>query len=451
MILIILPHQLYNFNKYVKKEIEKYNIKQIILWEHPQYFTKYDYNKKKLILHRSSMKLYYDTIIKIFKNIKYIEFNQQLTFNFNEKYVIFDPIDKIELLKPINKLKLTIIESPNFLLTKKDYQDYRNKTDKFFFNSFYMFGKGKNYVNIIPNIKSQDKNNRRIPSKNMKYPNLPKPYTKKEEKYVNEAIKYIDKHFNKNMGTTNNFCYPISHQTANKWLINFLKNRLKEFGPYQDYISKDQHFMFHSILSSSINIGLLNPSEIIKKIRNYKSKVPLNSYEGYIRQLFWREYQRYVYIYLKDLDKMNYFGNNKKLNKFWYSDKKDVTGYPPVDKAIEMTYNTGYLHHIQRLMVVGNFMSLNGITYKEAKKWFITFIDGYDYLMYQNIDMILFLSGGKTMRKPYMTSSNYIIKMSDYGKGEWSENWNKMYNDFLKKHKTKLWKFRYSFPTLKKL
>ena len=98
-------------------------------------------------------------------------------------------------------------------------------------------------------------------------------------------------------------------------------------------------------------------------------------------------------------------------------------------------------------------MNLSGISPNEGVKWFMEFsIDSYEWVMQQNVrDMVFFVTGGLTMRKPYITSSNYILKMSNYKKGEWSEKWNELYHNFLKKNKKKLWKFRYSFPTLKNI
>ena len=164
-------------------------------------------------------------------------------------------------------------------------------------------------------------------------------------------------------------------------------------------------------------------------------------------QLFWREYQRYTYIYY-DFSRENYFGNRKKLNKKWYTGE---TGIDPIDDCIKRGFDTGYLHHIERLMVVGNYMNLDGIAPKEGFKWFMEFsCDSYEWVMNQNVlDMVFFVSGGKTMRKPYASSSNYILKMSNYKKGKWSETWTKKYHQFMKKNKEKLWKFRYSFPGLK--
>ena len=119
--------------------------------------------------------------------------------------------------------------------------------------------------------------------------------------------------------------------------------------------------MYHSFLSSSINIGLIHPSDIIKIIKKHEKDIPINSYEGYIRQLFWREYQRYCYDYF-NFKGLDYFGNTKKLDKKWYNGS---IGIEPVDFCINKAFNLAYLHHIERLMVIGNFMNLYGIKPKE--------------------------------------------------------------------------------------
>ena len=437
MNLLILPHQLFDL-KYIK------SFKNIYLYEHPQYFTKYNFNKKKLLLHRASMKYYYDYLMKNNFNVKYIEFNDKLP---NLKYSFFDPIDKL-------KLKGEMLESPNFLLNKEQYKKFQDKKTqklqkgkeiKYLFTNFYMWCKEE--LDLYPKLKSQDKLNRERFKDNIKIPKIPS--NKSDKEYIDEAKKYINRNFKNNYGNTENFIYPISHKTAKKWLINFFKNKLDNFGPYQDFVKQGEYFMYHSLLSSSINIGLLNPSEIVKDLHKYKSKVKINSFEGYLRQLFWREYQRFTYIYV-NWNKMNYFGNKNKLNKKWYN---GTLGIPPIDDLIKSGFDTGYIHHIGRLMFVGNFMNLNQIHPDEGVKWFMEFsIDSYEWVMQQNVrDMVFFVSNGITMRKPYISSSNYILKMSDYKKGDWSDKWNDLYNKFLKKNKSKLWKYRYNFPTLKNL
>lgn len=432
MKLLILPHQLFD-KKYFPKDV-----KDIILYEHPQYFTKYKFNKKKIILHRASMKEYQDLLIKKKYNVKYIEFNNKFIYKKNS-FIIFDSIDKLKIMDKA----LKILESPNFLLSMDNFKELRKKSDKFFFNSFYM--NGKKFINIIPKVKSQDKQNRQKMPKNLEVPKLPNV---KNDKYLKEAIKYVELHFKDNYGSTDNFIYPTNHKEAKLFLKHFIEKRFDNFGPYQDFMVQNKDYMFHSCLSSSINIGLINPLEIIDEIRSLENKIPLNSYEGYIRQLFWREYQRYTYLYC-DFS-TNYFGNKKKLGKEWYN---GTTGCVPVDYAIKTGFESGYLHHIYRLMIIGNYMNLNNISPKEGLKWFMEFsCDSYEWVMYQNVlDMVFFVTGGKTMRKPYSTSSNYVLNMSDFKKGDWSKKWDVLYRKFMEDNIEKLWKFRYSFPALKKI
>jgi deoxyribodipyrimidine photolyase-related protein len=136
------------------------------------------------------------------------------------------------------------------------------------------------------------------------------------------------------------------------------------------------------------------------------------------------------------------------LTKKWYD---GTTGIDPVDDCIVKAFDTGYLHHIERLMIMGNFMNLSGISPKQGYKWFMEFsCDSYDWVMTQNVlDMVFFVTGGKTMRRPYVSSSNYVLKMSDYRKGEWADIWDEKYQKFIKKHRNKLMKYRYYFRGLK--
>ena len=426
MYFVLLPTQLYDI-QYLSKEY-KY-----IIWEHPHYFTSYVYNKKKLLLHKSSMKYYYEYLQKNNFSVEYIEYKKSFSY---KDYFIFDPVDK--LLLPNNS---TIVETPNFLLTKEDYKIYRNKTKSFVFNYFYTFG--KKCIQTLEDVKSQDKYNRKMIPKNIKIPKI--PTNKKDMEYITESIPYVEKKFSKNYGNTNNFIFPVTHKTAKEWLQDFIKNRFEKFGDYQDAIIKEETFLFHSLLSTSINIGLLQPMDIINEVMKYRKKIPLNSLEGFVRQLFWREYQRYCYLYV-DFN-TSYFKNSKKITNEWYNAK---TGIPPVDTCIYNAFQNGYLHHIERLMVVGNFMNLSGINEKDGYKWFMEFsCDSYDWVMHQNVyDMVFFVTGGKTMRKPYISSSNYILKMSNYKKGDWSSIWDNLYYIFLKRHRECLWKFRYHFRGL---
>lgn len=435
---LILPNQLFDV-KYLKQNKIKPSDYQIVIHQHPQYFTKHNYNKKKLVLHYGSIDYYKDYLEKNKYNVNLIKFSDK--FNLKE-YEMFRSADNLNL-KPTLEY-----DNPNYLLNKELLEKYQNKTKSFMFNNFYMWSKSE--LDILKGIKSTDKMNRERMPKNIVIPEL-KELHKTDKDYIKFSIKNVNKDFNKNYGNTENFVYPVTHKSARLFLRNFIKYKFKKFGPYQDFIRKGESYMFHSILSSSINIGLINPLEIINEIEKIKGQIPMNSYEGYIRQLFWREYQLYCYNYV-DFDsalKNPYFNYKNKINKSWYD---GTTGNEVVDDTIKKGFDTGYLHHIERLMVMGNYMNLREIKPEDGFKWFIEFaIDSYDWVMYQNVyDMVFFVTT-KTMRKPYISSENYLLKMSDYKKGKWSEEWRDLYNKFLKKNKDKLWKYRYSFPTLKNM
>lgn len=426
MRFLILPNQLFD-KKYLDKSLH------YVIWECPHFFTAYNYNKKKLMLHRASMKYYYDYLKKHNYHVSYIEYNNILEQD--ESYLLYNPLNKPDILGLPKHYKIYDKPTPSLLLSPTLITEYRKKTKKFFFNAFYMWSKQK--LNIIPKIKSQDKMNRSI-IKNT--PDIKQPFEshQKLNKYIEESIKYVQKHFPNNYGNTDNFIFPITHKDANNWLTHFIKYKSESFGTYQDFIHKDNPYLYHSLLSPLINIGLLTPLDVIKHLN---SSIPLNSYEGFIRQLFWREYQYYCYIYY-DYSNKNYFNNNKKLTTEWYTGN---TGITPIDDAIKEGFNSGYLHHIRRLMVVGNYMNLCQIHPKEGFRWFMEFsCDSYEWVMYQNVyDMVFFVSGGATMRRPYISSSNYIIKMSNYKKDKWSEVWNNKYKQFIIRNKNKLIKFRY--------
>ena len=212
---LILPNQLFE-KKYLDKKFE------YLIYEHPDFFTKYNFNKKKLIMHRASMKYYFDYLKKLKFKVKYLEFDKDLP---DEDYNYFDPINKM-------KIKGVMIESPNFILTKELFEKYRMKTDKFLFTNFYMWSKKE--LNLYPDLKSKDKMNRERYKEGIKIPKIPS--NKPDQEYIDEAIKYVEKHFSKNYGNSDNFIFPISHKTAQKWVKDFFKKRINNFGPYQDFV-----------------------------------------------------------------------------------------------------------------------------------------------------------------------------------------------------------------------
>lgn len=453
MDLLILPHQLFTLDK---KMIRRERVRRIVLWEHPQYFKKYKYNKRRLVMHRASMKVRMEELQGEFLGkVEYCDYDA--VPKLSKKYLVYDPVDDIKL--PAGGV---LMESPNFLMSRELMATYRKKTPHFIFGNFYMWSKKE--LGILVGMKSTDKDNRKKLPKGVK---VPKPWPRLDcrEEMV-KAAKYVEKRFSGNYGTVvsggekGEWMPPLCRSDALKLMRYFIRVKFAKFGDYQDAISKDNGFLFHSLLSASINIGLLNPDEVVTAVlkagkgKGKSGDIPKNSLEGFVRQLFWREYQRYCYIYArKELEGEgkggDFFGNKEQLGKDWYI---GGIGVPVVDDCVKRAFATGYLHHIERLMVIGNFMNLSGIRAKEGFKWFMEFsLDSYEWVMYQNVfDMVFFVTGGLTMRRPYVSSSNYILKMSNYGKGDgkWVEKWDKMYAAFVKRHAKKLHKFRYYFPML---
>jgi deoxyribodipyrimidine photolyase-related protein len=431
MILILLPNQLFE-----KKYLPIVN--KIYLIEEPIYFgyrnKKMNFNKLKLVLHRASMKYYTDYN----KDVEYIEID-----NINYKTLLkgdvtmFHPYDYLleKKYKKYNK-NIKYIDNPNFILTEEQIQIYHNKVNGKNVRMTNFIDYVKEQMNILKGKKSYDKDNRVALPKNIKIPSLPKI---KDDNYIKEAKKYINKKFKNNYGDVNNFIYPISHKESKKWLNNFIKKRFSNFGKYQDAIDSEEPFIFHSVISPMLNIGLLMPTDVIKTVQQaYKrsKNININDFEGFARQIMgWREYQRFCYkFYYQKMITTNIFKNKNKLNKNWYYGNTKID---PVDSAIKISFKYGYLHHIMRLMVMGNVMNLCGIHPDEIYKWFMEFsCDSYDWVMIQNVySMATWSDKGLTMSKPYFSTDNYIMTMGNFKKGRWNDIWSALFYNFLDKHK----------------
>lgn len=432
-LLFVLPHQLFDIN-YSKNII-------IILWEHPYFFTKYNYHKLKLAFHKATMenykiklqgknKLFYinfyeKNYLKIINNI----INNNKIQNIYYYELIEHELDKdfrINILKQIKHNKICKCKSKYFMNDKEDYRDeiitrhdvfYKKQRQKY---NILMTKEN----NPIGGKWSYDINNRNKFPENYKEPLNYKFINKSiRKKIINKSINYINKHFKDNVGdiNINNFVFPINSNETNLWLNHFIKNKFNNFGKYEDSISSEIVFGNHSILSLLINVGLIVPEKVINKVINTKIKIPIESLEGFVRQIIgWREYNYYMYInYHKSLQTTSLYSkdfNNRKIpNKIWNSN----TLIPYIDKIIENVNKYSYTHHIERLMCIGNFFILIGLSPKEIYLWFRTmYIDSYDVFMDTNVyGMLLYAkinNKNHMMTRPYISSSNYIKNMSNY-------------------------------------
>lgn len=236
-----------------------------------------------------------------------------------------------------------------------------------------------------------------------------------------EARVYTEKNFPHNYGSSI-FKYPTTFHEANTWLNDFFEYRFHDFGIYEDAIVANETILNHSVLSPLLNVGLLSSLDVIEKAIDFagKNQIPLNSTEGFLRQILgWREFIRLVYqIKGRKQRTKNYWKFKRKIPaSFW----NGTTGIEPLDLTIRKVLETGYCHHIERLMVLGNFMLLCEFDPDEVYRWFMElFIDAYDWVMVPNVyGMSQFADGGLMSTKPYISGSNYLMKMGNYTKSEW--------------------------------
>lgn len=254
--------------------------------------------------------------------------------------------------------------------------------------------------------------------------------------HVAEVIDLVEREFPHHPGAARDFRWPTTRQQALDWLDDFIEQRLAQFGPYEDAMTSRSENVFHSLLSPYLNMGLLTPAELMHKVAKYGDEVPRQSLEGFVRQVIgWREFVRGVYRQFgEQQDASNFWCHDRELASSWYD---GTTGIPPLDDTIRTAQRVGWTHHIPRLMVLGNLMTLCEIRPGSAHRWFMEmFIDSSEWVMGPNVyGMGLFSDGGIFATKPYICGSNYLRKMSDYSKGPWCDTVDGLYWRFIDKHR----------------
>jgi len=460
--VICFPHQLFEENPCFNDDRKIYLLEDSLFFGDGQYPAAF--HKKKLIFHRASMKYYESYLLSKNYNVSYLEYQSEYAEDikkssisdlFNElrnegikKIYLPDPIDwaveqrlKIESKK--NDIQLYLEETPSFINNRMVNDKYFQKKKSYQQTPFYI-AQRKRLDILAFNGKPKggkwtfDTENRKKIPKDLKIPRILKI---EESEFLKEAITYVEQKFPANPGSTKNFFFPITHEDAKFWFNRFLKDRFKLFGPYEDALKENESILFHSLLSPLINSGLLTPQFIVDSSLNFakKNKIPMNSLEGFIRQIIgWREFMRAIYVIegVKQRNS-NYWNHKYPMPKAFYDGTTDIY---PVDNVIERLLDEAYLHHIERLMILGNFMNLCEIEPKSIYQWFMElFIDAYDWVMVPNVyGMSLNADGGLITTKPYISSSNYVLKMSDYKKGDWCNIWNGLYWRFIHKHQVKI-------------
>ena len=450
-IFLIFPHQLFKDISLLKKADSVYIIEEYL------FFNQYKFHKQKLALHRASMKYYEHYLQENGIKTNYIDatnkqsdiriFIHNIAANQNVSIQLYDVCDhwlekRIIETCHSNNIEFKEYATPLFINSKEDLSMYFGVKQKYLHNDFYIQQRKKLNILIDENGKPQGGKWSHDADNRLKYPKnkiVPKTKFPAINHFYKEAIDYVSKNYKNNYGNiSEEFIYPSTHLQSEEWLDNFLASRLNEFGDYEDAIVDNENILHHSVLTPMLNIGLLLPLQIVHAAIEYanKNSVPINSLEGIIRQIIgWREFIRGLYVFK---------GTKERTTNFWEF-KKDIptsfyeanTGMEPIDTTIKKLINTAYNHHIERLMILGNFMLLCEINPDKVYQWFMEmYIDAYDWVMVPNVyGMSQFSDGGLMATKPYISGSSYVLKMSNFKKGNWCETWDSLFWHFMNKHR----------------
>lgn len=440
-ILLILPNQLFNI------PIPP-SISHIYIIEEPHYFSgDIKPNKIKLAYLRACMKYYTSTYIhESGVPYTYIDIEDIIKSGYGfiasaegniYMYEMTDFKLRNKYLSQPWGIRIHEMQTPMFIMSKDDLDLYNKKYKSPSHATFYETVKNK--LNILKGIKNQDAYNRSNP-RSIIPAELPIYVNSSNTSFYKDGIAYANRSLFKahiGMPTLETLgIYPISSRDAYDAYNKFIETRLNKFGAFQDVIQDDNVFMYHSVISPMLNNGLLIPNKLLELIEQYKERIPITSYEGFIRQIIgWREYMRYIYLYKYDyLIGSNNHHNKARLSLDWYT---GTTGNIVLDTEIKKAITYGYAHHIVRLMVFLSYMIMAEICPEDIYKWFmeVVSIDAYDWVMVSNIySMGYFSSVG--MRRPYLSSSNYLLKMSNYKKnGNWDIKWTELFRTFVKSRK----------------
>lgn len=446
---LIFPHQLFSKSSLLDNEHDIYLIEEYL------FFKQYPFHKQKIAFHRATMRAYHEYLVSIGKSVHYIEsnnfladirsFSAELKSKAIDKIYFIDPTDDW-LEKRIREMSrgygIEMYPNPQFLNTKEDLaQFFRPDKKSFFQTTFYKQQRKKRNILMEKGQKpiggqwTFDSENRK------KYPKSKVPpaiHYPERSNYWDEAVVYTEANFSENPGNVSKEKrYPITFQESNDWLEQFLTFRFFDFGAYEDAIVAEHSILNHSVLSPMMNVGLIKPELIVQRSIEFaqQENIPINSLEGFIRQIIgWREFIRGMYVCKGRYSRTrNFWKFDRKIPKSFYDGS---TGIEPVDQTIKKLLQTGYCHHIERLMILGNFMLLCEFDPDEVYRWFMElFIDAYDWVMVPNVyGMCLFADGGTFATKPYISGSNYIKKMSDFGRGKWEDVWDGLFWQFIDNH-----------------
>lgn len=456
-IIVVLPNQLFKDSEIILKRSQDV----VYIVEHPLFFSSYPYHKLKLILHRSTMKMYFDYLKDTLSvpNVNYVDHKDYKDFvnkirKQNCEVVMFDPVDHT-IYNEFKDLNVKYADNPMFFCSREHILEYYTKHKKFNWSEFYSWQRVRFGIMIDEKGKPwggsfvfEDEGAKQFPNG----ASIDLKILKNTNQYVPKAVDYVETYFSYNIGSIK-YYLPVSFKEAEDFFEAFLTHRFNSFHSHQDVVDPEILVGAHSLLSPILNVGLLTPRYVVNRIIEYfkqnEKDIPMQSLEGFVRQIVgWREYIRMVYIIEPiKLSEVNHYGHTRKISNGWYTGD---TGIPPIDTIIKKFAKIGYAHHNERLMFLGNMLFLLRTDPKEVYNYFMMFIDAYPWVMESNVFGLSQQSSGRLMmRKPYISASNVVLAMSSHGetkdsssrkvcRKDWWEVWDALYYTFICDNKLKL-------------
>lgn len=443
----------------------------VLMCEVKEEMTYVKHHKKKIVLLLSAMRHFREELEAKGYNVVYIKLDdKENTGSFRGEVQRFLKGNKIgrvvvaqpgeyRLLKDIQTwsdafdIPVDITPDDRFLCGIEEFSKWAESRKSLRMEYFYRHMRQKHGIlmdgdNPVGGKWNYDTDNRKSPHENM---HIPKPYTAQCDDITHDVMACVKKNFSDHFGDLEPFHFAVTRKQALAVLNHFIEHSLDNFGDYQDAMIEGEPWVYHSHISFYLNCGLLKPLECIRKAEKayFDGDVPLNAAEGFIRQIMgWREYIRGVYwLKMPQYANENFFNAKRNLPDFYWSADTKMNC---LKQCVTETKKHAYAHHIQRLMVLGNFALLAGIAPSQVNEWFlIVYADAYEWVELPNVSgMILFADGGYLGSKPYAAGGSYIHKMSNYCKncsynvrqknGEGACPFNYLYWDFLARNRSKL-------------
>ena len=395
------------------------------------------YHKQKLTLIWSAMRHFAEELRKAGWSVDYVELtdpdNTQTFAGEVERALGRHDVETLRIVEPAEyagrqnvrgwqerfDVSVEILPDDRFLCTIEEFCDWAEDRGTLRMENFYRDMRRRTGLLMDGEEPAggqwnYDKQNREPPKDGMNPPPVPKF---EPDEITRAVMDMVAENFADHFGALEPFCWPVTADQAGEALDAFIDERLPDFGTWQDAMVHGEDDLFHSMLSTSINLGLLDPVECCERAEKayHAGDAPLNAVEGFIRQLIgWREYIRGMYwLQMPHLRRANALNAQRGLPEFYWTGETDMRC---LADCVRSTRDNAHAHHIQRLMVLGNFALLAGVKPQEVEDWFlVVYADAYEWVELPNVAaMALWADEGKLASKPYAASGNYINRMSDY-------------------------------------